>query len=732
MKYFLIILLFLFSTTLCYNQLVQISSGNADYSYNTHYLNGPIFGGNPLGMSLGEAARWDNKCVLSRPSVNGTEFNGRVYCIVKLNIGHKKGPFTILNGPDSNNSQTDYTSTQSGFVFTVDVSIYKDSDNSLFYQYVKYEILETSSNLDVYGFRTYSIGEEQNPPAYTDRLEQVIKFSTNNDANLFSNAIHLNIKEELSRHGSRIVDLDDISLYGDSGGTDLQFAPGGDCIGDHRIDFIRLKEYLEFWVSDDEDGDGVPDRGTAVLGIPFDNCPNTPNSDQANSDNDILGNACDNCPTIDNNNQSNSDGDNYGDICDNCPNLTNNNQSNNDFDSYGDPCDNCPNQYNEDQIDTDNDGIGDICDFGECPITALYPIETTISGSQFFTTTTQKYEIFFDLNEVSIGQSFFVKGLVFLDAESEHIITSNPMTISRSKQGAVGSVAAFTIRFSNGVSCQYLIPQPATITPPSFQCPSINKTFCSSNSTHFIDLTDLTILGNSNCTSLQNMIVTTYLSSNGQLLSSSSQLTSNPKGITIESQLPVGDYLVKITGHTAFCNSYDYCTINLTIEECAPPKFSCIPSLSVLTIQNQNTEIGLLDIVNDYSQISLGTTKFGFNIDSTQKSVFYNCGSSLPTMITVYAIDTITSLTSTCTTLLEHLNCCEYYENYNILSDIVAGTVTFKALDTLDLTGSVLNGSTLNMEAKECVFLENGSEIKNSSQLEVLIKGCPNDISNDK
>jgi hypothetical protein len=46
-----------------------------------------------------------------------------------------------------------------------------------------------------------------------------------------------------------------------------------------------------------------------------DNCPQTPNPGQENSDGDSLGNACDNCPTVSNENQADSDGDGVGDAC---------------------------------------------------------------------------------------------------------------------------------------------------------------------------------------------------------------------------------------------------------------------------------------------------------------------------------------------------------------------------------------------------------------------------------
>jgi hypothetical protein len=57
----------------------------------------------------------------------------------------------------------------------------------------------------------------------------------------------------------------------------------------------------------DADGDGIPNI--------FDNCPNTPNPDQADRDGDGVGDVCDNCPLVPNANQADRDGDGRGDAC---------------------------------------------------------------------------------------------------------------------------------------------------------------------------------------------------------------------------------------------------------------------------------------------------------------------------------------------------------------------------------------------------------------------------------
>ena len=118
----------------------------------------------------------------------------------------------------------------------------------------------------------------------------------------------------------------------------------------------------------DPDGDGVYD--------PNDNCPTTPNPDQADLDNDGTGDMCD----------RDADGDGYqgtlGDGAD-CNDLDpainpdatdipgnsidedcdgSDAEADADGDGVPDTADNCPATPNTDQTDTDNDGFGDACD----------------------------------------------------------------------------------------------------------------------------------------------------------------------------------------------------------------------------------------------------------------------------------------------------------------------------------------------------------------------------------
>jgi len=131
------------------------------------------------------------------------------------------------------------------------------------------------------------------------------------------------------------------------------------------IDYFRTEPVQ----SQDSDGDGVDDYE--------DNCPNTPNADQADADSDGVGDACDTCP---NDPDNDADGDGICGDVDNCPNTPNADQADSDGDGVGDACDqdadsdgdgipdvddNCPNTPNADQADADGDGMGDACD--TCP-----------------------------------------------------------------------------------------------------------------------------------------------------------------------------------------------------------------------------------------------------------------------------------------------------------------------------------------------------------------------------
>ncbi|MEP1096641.1 MAG: thrombospondin type 3 repeat-containing protein [Cyclobacteriaceae bacterium] len=155
----------------------------------------------------------------------------------------------------------------------------------------------------------------------------------------------------------------------------------------------------------DFDNDGVADGE--------DNCPDTSNPDQQDSDGDGVGDACEDLD---------SDNDGVADGEDNCPNTSNPDQQDSNGDGVGDACedldsdddgvadgeDNCPNTSNPDQQDSDGDGVGDACedpDGPQGPTSLASEFSTTIGGSAY------SFEINGD--DLFVGSTF--EGLISYD-----------------------------------------------------------------------------------------------------------------------------------------------------------------------------------------------------------------------------------------------------------------------------------------------------------------------------
>ncbi|MBN2800230.1 MAG: hypothetical protein JXX28_13910, partial [Deltaproteobacteria bacterium] len=112
---------------------------------------------------------------------------------------------------------------------------------------------------------------------------------------------------------------------------------------------------LTVWnVDNDVDDDTVPNAE--------DNCPEVPNTDQADEDGDGLGDLCDICP---HDNPDDTDGDGVCDTDDACEGFPD--ALDDDGDGTPDACDLCPGERDSD--DADGDGTPDACD--TCPDDAL-------------------------------------------------------------------------------------------------------------------------------------------------------------------------------------------------------------------------------------------------------------------------------------------------------------------------------------------------------------------------
>jgi hypothetical protein len=153
-------------------------------------------------------------------------------------------------------------------------------------------------------------------------------------------------------------------------------------VGDVIFNAVQSRNMPNFKCSDlykevcgdgkDNDYDGQVDEGCIIdsdgdqVGDNMDNCVNTPNPDQMNTDNDLMGNACDpdddNDGVIDaqdpNNANPNICGDTDGDLCDDCSSGTYN-PSADGTDTDGDGT------CNTGDTDDDNDGVLDASDVAD-------------------------------------------------------------------------------------------------------------------------------------------------------------------------------------------------------------------------------------------------------------------------------------------------------------------------------------------------------------------------------
>ena len=214
----------------------------------------------------------------------------------------------------------------------------EDDDNDGFTDVLEIEV--GTDPLDVSSF-----------PLDTDNDLELDFYDLDDDNDGQSDLIELECGSDPLNNLSRATDTDfdgipnclDIDDDNDAFLDEVEIAEG--------TDPLNVNEYPSL----DSDGDGIPYSLSSSQSF-NDNCPDVPNPNQLDTDEDGFGDLCDNCVTVENQDQLDSDQDGYGDVCDVCPDDFNPEQEDYDRDLIGDLCD--PDDDNDGQTDDEEIACG--------------------------------------------------------------------------------------------------------------------------------------------------------------------------------------------------------------------------------------------------------------------------------------------------------------------------------------------------------------------------------------